>query len=304
MCVLKGVNSMQISDVKLGWRHRPQTADGHGPVRTVAVTSGKGGVGKTSVAVNLALGLARDGGRTMLLDADLGTANVDVLLGLHAGSTLLNVLRGELQLKDIIINGPGNLMVVPAVSGIKDLTRLGTAECAGIVRAFSELKHRIDTLVIDTSTGASECVANFCAASSEVLVVMDNEPASLGDSIAFIKLLHSEYGVARFHVIANRVQTAREGNGLFARILDLLVERHDVLVSYAGFIPLDDALRQAELQRKAVVDAFPRSRSAMALRNLARRVGGWPCQNSPRGHLEFFIERLLHQNNVEMEVTS
>jgi flagellar biosynthesis protein FlhG len=150
----------------------------------------------------------------------------------------------------------------------------------------------------------SECVASFCAASSEVLVVVDNEPASLEDGIALIKLLNSEYGVARFHVIANRVQTAREGDELFARILDLLVEPHDVLVSYAGFIPLDDALRQAELQRQAVVDAFPRSRSAMALRNLARRVGGWPRQNSPRGHLEFFIERLLHQNNVEMEVTS
>jgi flagellar biosynthesis protein FlhG len=295
---------MQVSDVKLGWRHRPHTADGHGPVRTVAVTSGKAGVGKTSIAVNLALGLARDGGRVMLLDADLDTANVDVLLGLHARSSLLNVLRGELQLEDIIINGPGNLMVVPAVSGIKDLTELGTAECAGIVRAFSELKHRIDTLVIDTSTGVSECVASLCAASSEVLVVMDNEPASLGDGIALIKLLNSEYGVARFHVIANRVRTAREGEGVFASILDLLVERHDVLVSYAGFIPDDDALRQAGLQRQAVVDAFPRSRSAMALRNLARRVGGWPRQNSPRGHLEFFIERLLHQNNVEMEVTS
>jgi flagellar biosynthesis protein FlhG len=295
---------MQISDVKLGWHYRQQTTDVHGPVRTVAVTSGMGGVGKTSIAVNLALGLARDGGRVMLLDADLVTANVDVLLGLHARSSLLNVLRGELQLEDIIINGPGNLMVVPAISGIKDLTGLGTVECAGVVRAFSELKHHIDTLVIDTSTGVSECVASFCAASSEVLVVMDNEPASLGDGIALIKRLYSEYGIARFHVIANRMHTAREGDELFARILNLLVEPHDVLVSYAGFIPLDDALRQAELQRQAVVDAFPRSRCAMALRNLARRVGGWPRQNSPRGHLEFFIERLLHQNNVEMEVTS
>jgi flagellar biosynthesis protein FlhG len=295
---------MRISDVKLGWHSRSQTTDGHGPVRTVAVASATGDVGKTSIAVNLALGLARDGGRVMLLDADLVSANVDVLLGLQAGSSLLNVLRGELQLEDIIINGPGNLMVVPAVCGIKDLTGLGTAECAGIVRAFSELKHRIDTLIIDTSTGVSECVASFCAASSEVLVVMDNAPASLDDGIALIKWLHSDYGVDRFHVIANRVQTAREGDSLFARILDQLVEPHDVLVSYAGFIPLDDALHQAGLQRQAVIDAFPRSRSAMALRNLAKRVCGWPRQRTPRGHLEFFIERLLYQNNVEMEVTS
>jgi flagellar biosynthesis protein FlhG len=295
---------MLVSDVKLGRRRSPQTTSGHGPVRTIAVTSGKGGVGKTNIAVNLALGLAKDGGRVMLLDADLGMSNVDVLLGLCTRSSLLNVLRGELRLEDIVINGPDNLMIVPAASGIKHLTELGTTECAGIVRAFSELKHRIDTLVIDTATGISECVASFCAASSEVLVIVDNEPASLRDGIALIKLLHSEYGVARFHILANRVQTAGEGDELFARILDVLAKRHDVLVSYAGFVPYDEALRQAVLHQQAVVVAFPRSRSAMALRNLARRVGGWPRQNTPRGNLEFFIERLLHQNNVEMEVTS
>ncbi len=268
------------------------------------MTGGKSGVGKTSIAVNLALGLARDGARVMLLDADLGMGTVDVLLGLHARSSLLNVLRGELQLEDIIINGPGDLMLVPAASGISQHTGLGTAECAGIVRAFSELKHRIDTLVIDTETGISECGASFCAACSEVLVVVDNEPDSLRDTIGLINRLHAGYGVARFHVIANRVQTAREGDEIFARMLSLFVDQHDVLVSYAGFVPSDDSLRRAELLHKAVIDAFPRSRSAMVLRNLARRVGGWPRQNSPRGHLEFFIERLLHQNNVEMEVTS
>jgi flagellar biosynthesis protein FlhG len=295
---------MLVSDVKLGWRRSPQTERSHGPVRTVAVTGGKGGVGKTSIAVNLALGLARDGGRVMLLDADLGLANVGDQLGLYARSSLLNVLRVELQLEDIIINGPGDLMVVPVACGIRQLAELGTAECAGIVRAFSELEHRIDTLVIDTATALSECVASFCAASSEVLVVVDNEPASLTGAIGLINRLHSGYGVARFHVIANRVQTAREGDEIFSRILNLLVDQHDVLVSYAGFVPGDDSLRRAVLQHQAVIDAFPRSRSAMALRNLARRVGGWPRQTSPRGHLEFFIERLLHQNNVEMEVTS
>jgi flagellar biosynthesis protein FlhG len=300
----QGVNSMLVSDVKLGRLHKPQTASSHGPVRTIAVTSGEGGIGKTNIAVNLALGLAKDGARVMLLDADLGMANVDVLLGLHTRSSLLNVLRGELRLEEIIINGPDDLMIVPAASGIKYLTELGTAECAGIVRAFSELKHHIDTLVIDTATGISECVASFCAASSEVLLIIDNELASLRGGIALIKLLHAEYGVARFHILANRVQNAGEGDELFARILDLLADRHDVLVSYAGFVPYDNALRQAVLHQQAVVEAFPRSRSAMALRNLARRVGGWPRQNSPRGHLEFFIERLLHQNNVEMEVTS
>jgi flagellar biosynthesis protein FlhG len=295
---------MQVSDVKLGWRHIPQTASDQVPIRTVAVTSGKSGDGKTNIAVNLALGLARDGGRVMLLEAGPGMANVDVLLGLHARTSLLDVLRGDMQLEDIVISAPGNLMVVPAAPGNRNLTGLETAECAGIVRAFSELRHRIDTLIIDTASGLSECAASFCAASSEVLVVVGDEPASLRDSIALINLLHSEFGVARFYVVANRVQSAGEGEKLFGRILELLAERHDVLVSYAGFIPFDDALRRAVLGHQAVVDAFPRSRSAMALRNMARRVAGWPRRYSPRGNLEFFIERLLYHNNVEMEVTS
>jgi len=295
---------MLVSDVKLGQPCRARSANGHGPVRSIAVTSGKGGVGKTNIAVSLALGLAKEGDRVMLLDADLGQANAGVLLGLHAGSNLLNVLRGEQRLEEIIIKGPSNLLIVPVASGIRQLTELGTAECAGLVRAFSELDHHIDTLVIDTATGISECVASFCAASSEVLVIIDNEPVSLRDSIALIKLLHSQYAVARFHVLANMVHTAGEGGELFRQILDLLAERHDVLVSYAGFVPYDDALRRAVVNCQAVVDAFPRSRSAMALSNLARRVANWPRQYSPRGHLEFFIERLLHQNNVEMEVRS
>ena len=295
---------MQVSDVKLGWRHRPQVTGDHGPVRTVAVTSGKGGVGKTSIAVNLALALARDGERVMLLDAGLGMANVDAVLGLLAGASLQNVLHGEAQLEDIIIKGPGNLMVVPAASGIHCLSRMGTTECAGMVRAFSGLKHPIDTLVIDTASGISQCAASFCSASSEVLVVVDAGLTSLQDAIARIELLHSEHGITRFHVIANRVQTATEGDELFARMLGLLAGQHEVLVSYAGFVPYDAALQRAVLQHQAVVDAFPRSRSAMALRNLARRVVRWPRQNAPRGNLEFFIERLLQQNNVEMEVTS
>jgi flagellar biosynthesis protein FlhG len=295
---------MLISDVKLGWRHGPQTASGHGPVRTVAVTGGKSSVGKTSIAVNLALGLARDGGRVMLFDADLGLGNVNDLLGLSARSSLLNVLLGELQLEESIINGPGDLMIVPAACGIRQLTELGTAECAGIVRAFSELKQRIDTLVIDTANGISECVASFCAASSEVLVVVDNKSATLRGAVGLINRLHRGYGITRFHIIANRVQIAREGDEVFARLLNLLVDQHDVLVTYAGFVPSDDSMRRAALQHEAVIDAFPRSRSAMALRNLARRVGGWPRQYFPRGHLEFFIERLLYQDNVEMEVTS
>ena len=295
---------MLCSDIRPENRYSPQGAGVRGPVRSIAVTSGSEGLGKTSIAVNLALGLARDGAHVMLLDAGSGISNVCAHLGLKVRSGLLNVLRGETSLEEIIITGPGNLLVVPAASGLRHPAELGRAECAAIVRAFSELGHHIDTLVIDTASGISASTASFCAASSDVLVVAGNGEHSLSDGISLIKLLHSNYAVARFHILANRVQDAREGAGLFNRILDQFAERHEVLVSYAGFVPCDDALGLAVLSQQAVVETFPRSRSAMALKNLARRADGWPRQYFPRGHLEFFIERLIQQNNVEMEVLS
>jgi flagellar biosynthesis protein FlhG len=295
---------MLLSEIKLGQQDQAAALPGHGPVQTIAVTSGKGGVGKTNIAVNLALGLSKEGCRTMLLDADYGMANVDILLGLQSEVNLFDVLNGRQRLDEIIISGPDDLLIVPASSGIRELSCLGVHECAGIVRAFSEFDQAIDSLVIDTATGISECVASFCAASSEVLVVVNNEPASMQDSITLIRLLNSKYAIAHFHVVANMVLTATEGNELFHKLLTLLADDHNVLVSYAGYVPNDDALRKAVAQHKAVINAFPRSRSAMALRNLARRINHWPRRGHPRGHLEFFVERLLQHNNVDMEELS
>jgi flagellar biosynthesis protein FlhG len=295
---------MRLSEVKLGQCEATPEVTGYGPVQTIAVTSGQGGVGKTNIAVNLALALAKEGCRSLLLDADYGMANVDVLLGLHSEVDLLDVLSGRYRLDEIIIKGPDDLLIIPASSGVRQLPGFGIQECAGIVRAFSEFDQAVDTMVIDTATGISESVASFCAASSEVLVIVSNEPASVHDSIALIRLLHSEYAIARFHVVANMVLTAREGNELFLKLLTLLADEHNVLVSYAGYVPDDIALRKAVAQHRAVIDVYPRSRSAMALRNLARRINHWPRPNCPRGHLEFFVERLLQHNNVEMEELS
>jgi len=168
---------MQLSDVKLGsCRTHTSLADKR-PVQVIAVTGGKGGTGKTNIAVNLSLALAANGYRTLLLDADLGMANVDVLLGLEAHSTFLDVLNGVCQLEDIILDGTDNLLVIPAASGLRQLANLGMNECAGLVRAFSDLKVPVDTLVIDTATGISEAVTSFCSAATEILVVVCNEPA-------------------------------------------------------------------------------------------------------------------------------
>ncbi|VAW81634.1 Flagellar synthesis regulator FleN, partial [hydrothermal vent metagenome] len=154
------------------------------PVRAIAVTSGKGGVGKTNVSVNLSVALAERGRKVMLMDADLGLANVDVLLGLHPNGNLSHVIDGQRTLEEIIVRGPSNIMVVPAASGVKRLAELSTMENAGLIRAFSELNHDVDILIIDTAAGINESVTSFSRAAQEVVVVVCDEPASMTDAYA------------------------------------------------------------------------------------------------------------------------
>ena len=184
------------------------------PVKVVAVTGGKGGVGKTAVSANLAVSIAAQGRDVMLIDADLGLANVDVVLGLRTRFHLGHVLAGECTLEDAIVTGPHGLQVVPAASGIQRMANLAPAEHAGIIRAFSDLYHRVDVLVIDTAAGLHESVVTFTQAAHHVLVVVCDEPASITDAYALIKVLSRDHGVRHFQILAN--QTRRPGEGAAA----------------------------------------------------------------------------------------
>ena len=295
---------MQLSDIKLGQATEVPASTSQGPVQVIAITGGKGGTGKTNIAVNLAQALANQGKSTLLLDADLGMANVDVLLGLKTTHTLCDVLNGMCRLEDIMITVSDNLQVIPAASGSKQLADMGQQECAGLVRAFSDLKHPLDFLLVDTATGVSESVASFCRAATEVLVVICNEPASIQDSAAQIRLFSSEYGVTRFRVLANRVESAYEAQALFKDVISRFTDNHNPQISFAGYIPNDENLRKAVAQHQVVVDACPQSRAAMAFKNLAHRVAEWPQPVCAGGHVEFFVERLIVNENMEMEEMS
>ena len=295
---------MQLSDIKLGQVTEAPADTSQGPVQVVAITGGKGGTGKTNIAVNLAHALASNGRRILLLDADLSMANVDVMLGLTATHTVSDVLDGVCRLEDIMISVNDNLQVIPAASGVKQLANMGQQECAGLVRAFSDLKQPIDFLLVDTATGISECVASFCRAATEIMVVVCNEPASIRDSISQIRLFSSAYGVNRFRILANRVESAYEAQELFQVVISQFTDNHTPQILFAGYIPNDENLRKAVSQHQVIVDAYPRSRAAMAFKNLARRVAEWPQPDHAGGHIEFFVERLISRENMEMEVVS
>ena len=263
------------------------------PVRVIAVTSGKGGVGKTNVSVNLAVALATLGRRTMLLDADLGLANVDVLLGLQVRHNLSHVLEGRCGLEEVIVEGPAGVRIVPAASGVARMAGLTPAEHAGLIRAFSDLGETLDVLVVDTAAGISDSVIAFTRAAQEVIVVVCDEPASITDAYALIKVLSRDHGLERFHVLANMVRSAPEGRELHRKISAVTGRFLDVTLHYLGAVPYDEQLRRAVQRQRAVVEAYPRSRAALAFKNLAERADNWPVPRQPRGHVEFFVERLL-----------
>jgi flagellar biosynthesis protein FlhG len=269
------------------------------PVRVLAVTGGKGGVGKTNVAVNLGVALSEIGRRVMLFDADLGLANIDVVLGLHPKYDLSHVLRGERDLEEVIIQGPAGLRVVPGASGIQAMAELSTVEHAGIINAFSELGGDLDTLIVDTAAGISDTVISFSRAAQEVLVVVCDEPASITDAYALMKLLNRDYGVERFRILTNMTRGPTEGQELFSKLFRVTDRYLDVMLVHAGSIPYDDVLRKAVKAQKPVVLAAPRSRAAVAFKALARKVDNWPLPNGANGQLQFFVERLIQFSGQE-----
>jgi len=270
------------------------------PVQVIAVTGGKGGVGKTNVSVNLGVALAQRGRGVMLLDADLSLANVDVLLGLKPRYTLEHVLRGERELDEIILDGPAGLRIVPAASGVPGMADLPPAAYGGLIHAFGQLAADLDVLLVDTAAGVSEGVMSFARAAQEVLVVVCDEPASLTDAYALIKLLSTQHGVSRFRVLANMVRRARDGRELFGKLLAVCDQYLDVVLEFAGVVPFDDYLRRAVQQRASVLEAYPRSPAAFALRQLAEQVERWPRPRGASGHLEFFFERVVQPREVAL----
>lgn len=260
------------------------------PVQVIAVTGGKGGVGKTNVSVNLSLALAELGRRVMLLDADLGLANVDVLLGLTPKRTLADVIEGRCELRDVLLQGPGGIRIVPAASGTQSMVHLSPAQHAGLIQAFSDIGDNLDVLVIDTAAGIGDSVVSFVRAAQEVLLVVCDEPTSITDAYALIKLLNRDYGMNRFRVLANMAQSPQEGRNLFAKLTKVTDRFLDVALQYVGAVPYDESVRKAVQKQRAVYEAFrvpsvpwrsrPSLRRSIPGRCLPTRVGTWSFSSS------------------------
>lgn len=264
-------------------------------VKVISVTGGKGGVGKTNVSLNMAIAMGQQGKRVLVLDADLGLANCDVMLGLRVEKNLSHVLSGECELEDILVEGPHGIRIVPATSGSQTMVELSPSEHAGLIRAFSELNADYDVLIVDTAAGISEMVLSFSRAAQDVLMVVCDEPTSITDAYALIKILSREHGVYKFKIIANMVRSLREGQELFAKLSKVTDRFLDVSLELVATVPFDENMRKSTRKQKTIVDLFPKSPAAIAFKTLATKASKWPIPNQPSGHLEFFIEKLVNR---------
>lgn len=263
------------------------------PVKVVAVCSGKGGVGKTNVASNLAVAMGALRRNTCLLDADVSLANVDVLLGLQPRFNLSHVVNGEAGLESTILEGPQGIRIVPASSGNFSMTDLSPASHAGIIQAFAGLPDQPEIMIVDTAAGISPSVARFVQASQHPIVVVCDEPASLTDAYALIKVFSQNYGIDRFNIVTNQSRRRTSGQTLFDKLLRVTDNFLDVVLRHVGDIPQDEYLVKAVQQQRAVVDSFPKSPSGEAFRRLADRIDAMPSGRDSNGGIEFFFERLL-----------
>jgi flagellar biosynthesis protein FlhG len=261
--------------------------------RVISFTSGKGGVGKTHTVVNTGIALASQGFSVLILDADLGLANVDVVAGVSPRGTLHDVLKGRCALDDILVEGPGGIVIIPAASGVEEIQALQASEKMLLMSEVERIAHQFDFLLIDTPAGIGSDVMYFNSAAGEVVCVITGEPTSLTDSYALIKLLSSSYGEKSFWVVVNDVASEADASVAYNTLANAVQKFLHVETRLLGWVVSDDEVRQSIMDRKPISYVRPSSRAARGLSAVAQEI----VSNRPhvriKGGMQFFFRQLL-----------
>lgn len=262
-----------------------------GRVRTIAITSGKGGVGKSNVALNLAILMAAAGNRVALIDADLGTANLDVLLDLTVRANLSHVISGRKTLEEVVIHLPNGVQLVPGANGLARLSDLGELQRARLMRELATLENDNDAILIDTGAGIGLDVLHFAASADEVMVVTTPEPTAMTDAYAVIKVLDQQGFDGRISMLVNLTSGRQEARTTYQRVSSVARQFLGVQVYDAGYVLEDPRLREAVRRREPVSLAFPRSPSSRCLASLAAKLRSGPALG---GQGEGFFRRVAN----------
>ncbi|PIE70229.1 MAG: flagellar synthesis regulator FleN [Deltaproteobacteria bacterium] len=258
--------------------------------RVYAVTSGKGGVGKTNIVGNLAVLFTRMGKRVLILDADLGLANIDVLFGIHPDYTIQHVISGEKTLNEVMVETDEGIRVIPAGSGFTSLTSLTDGQKLHLMSEFEQLGPEADIVLIDTGAGISDNVIYFNLAAEVCIVVVTGEPTSITDAYAIMKIMSMEHGTKRFKLVVNMIPSEKEAKAVYESLVQAADRFLDnVAIAYMGCILQDDYLRQSVLKRTPVTVRYPEAPSSEGLERVAERLLRCPRKHGDGNPLRFFI---------------
>ena len=269
--------------------------------QVISISSGKGGVGKTNIVANLALALTRLGKKVLILDADLGLANIDILLGLTPRYTIEHLLTGQKRLQEVLVSGPEGMVILPAGSGIPELADLNEGQKLLLLNEMDQLSQHIDLLLIDTGAGISTNVLYFNLAAQESIIIITPEPTSLTDAYALIKVLATRHQKKHFIVLANAVANELEAKEVFRKI-SLVADRFlgSVSLDYLGFIPLDEHVLKAVRKQKAVLELFPQSPAGKSFMLLSQRLLDRPFRNRNEGNIQFFWKQVWEHSHINV----
>ncbi|MBN1275858.1 MAG: MinD/ParA family protein [Deltaproteobacteria bacterium] len=261
--------------------------------RVIAITSGKGGVGKTNIVANLGFALSRLRKKVLVLDADLGLGNLDVLLGIAPKYNLSHVVAGEKSISDIIVKGPGEMKILPAGSGIQEITDLSRDQKIRILSELDTLLDTVDILLIDTAAGISSNVMYFNVSAQNIIVVATPEPTSMTDAYALMKVLSMRYSEKKFSLLVNLAASVEEAHEVF-RQLDLVAKRFlDISIEYIGYVLADKNVTKGVRHQKIVSELYPDTIASRCFATLAEKVCKLPPPKFPKGDAKIFWKSLV-----------
>jgi flagellar biosynthesis protein FlhG len=262
--------------------------------RVIAVTSGKGGVGKTNLVGNMAVAFRQSGLRVVIIDADVGLANIDIIFNLRPEYNIRHLISSEKKLNQVLVESRHGVKILPGGSGFADLTQLTEGEKLSLLSEFETLADEADIILVDTGAGISSNVLYFNAACDECVLLASKEPTSITDAYAMMKVMSQEYGTKYFKLIVNMVDTENDAKRVYASLSGAL-DRFlgDVVLEYVGFIPFDSQLQRSVQKRSLVMDDAPDSVAARAIRKVAAHIEKSPAKINSNGSLTFFMSKVF-----------
>jgi len=261
--------------------------------RVIAITSGKGGVGKTNIVANLGFAMTQLNKKVLIFDADLGLGNMDVLLGLTPRHNISHVAMGTMNMSDIAITGPGNMKILPASSGIESLTHLTDQQRVRLLSSLERMLDSVDIFLIDTGAGISSNVMYFNSSAQEIIVVVSPEPTSVTDAYALMKVMHLHYSQKYFKLIVNFAKTEKEAGELY-RQLKLVTDKFlNITLEYIGYVLADEEVRKGVKLQRVVSELSPNSQASKCFAALAKKICETPALQPPEGGSNFFWRNVV-----------